>query len=64
MVALHVGNDERRRDFLVLGNLIDQVAAAEGIAQSGQLMASPEAMSILWKSCALRTGPFSSVNPM
>uniref|UniRef100_A0A7S4RWS7 Guanylate cyclase domain-containing protein n=1 Tax=Ditylum brightwellii TaxID=49249 RepID=A0A7S4RWS7_9STRA len=62
MAALHVGNNERRREFLVLGNPIDQVSAAEGIAQSGQLAASPEAMSILSKSCTLK-GSFSSSNP-
>ncbi len=47
MAALHVGNDYNRREFLVLGQTIDQVTQACDAATYGELVASPEAFDIL-----------------
>eukprot|EP00551_Chaetoceros_affinis_P009847 CAMPEP_0203685194 /NCGR_PEP_ID=MMETSP0090-20130426/48420_1 /ASSEMBLY_ACC=CAM_ASM_001088 /TAXON_ID=426623 /ORGANISM="Chaetoceros affinis, Strain CCMP159" /LENGTH=1325 /DNA_ID=CAMNT_0050554381 /DNA_START=512 /DNA_END=4489 /DNA_ORIENTATION=- len=47
MVGIHVGNDYNRREFIVLGESIDQVTKACDAAKYGELMASPEANDIL-----------------
>lgn len=52
LVALHVGNQVRREN-LVLGDPIDQVAAAEHLAECGQVVASPESLIILSRSSEL-----------
>jgi class 3 adenylate cyclase len=47
IVGVHVGNDAGRREYLILGSPIDQVAAAEGAATTGEVFASPEALKVL-----------------
>jgi hypothetical protein len=47
MAGLHVGNDYNRREYIVLGESIDQVAEACEAATYGELFASPEAYEIL-----------------
>ena len=49
MAGVHVGNDYNRREFLVLGESIDQATKACDAATYGQLMASPEAYEVLQK---------------
>ena len=78
MVALHVGNVgvtadgiassgetqiERRREFLFLGDPIDQVAKAEAVAQTGELAASPEVVQILSYTCDIPKEFFTSEQP-
>ena len=47
MAGVHVGNDYNRREFVVLGDSIDQATKACDIATYGELMASPEAYKVL-----------------
>lgn len=47
MAGVHVGNDYNRREFVILGETIDQVTKACDAATYGELMASPEAYEIL-----------------
>lgn len=47
MAGVHVGNDHNRREFIVLGESIDQVTKACNVAKYGELYASPEAYKIL-----------------
>lgn len=47
MAAIHVGNDYNRREFIVLGQSIDQVTKACSAASYGELSASPEAFHVL-----------------
>ena len=54
--GVHVGDNATRREYLILGDPIDQVAAAEGAATSGQVLASPEALSALSRVVKLRPG--------
>jgi len=49
IVGIHVGNDISRREYLILGDPIRQVARAESMARHGQVYASPEAVKYLTK---------------
>ena len=49
MAGMHVGDSAIRREFLMLGDPIDQVAAAEAAASHGEVFASPEALAFLSK---------------
>lgn len=51
IVGIHVGDDISRREYLILGDTIGQVARAEAAAAQGEVFVSPEAMRNL-----LRTG--------
>jgi class 3 adenylate cyclase len=61
LVGLHVGDSthseeyfpESRREFLFLGDPINQVSAAEGRAAKGEVYASPEAVRVLKMTCDL-----------
>ncbi|KAL7552126.1 hypothetical protein ACHAWF_018244 [Thalassiosira exigua] len=50
MVGIHVGDDISRREYLILGDPVNQVAKAESIAQHGEAFASPEAVRLLANS--------------
>ena len=50
MAGVHVGNDYNRREFVVLGDSIDQATKACDIATYGELMASPEAYKVLMRN--------------
>ena len=52
VAGLHVG-DHLRREYLILGDPIDQVAKAEGMAQLGELVASREVVNVLMQAGAL-----------
>ena len=47
IVGIHVGDNAHKREYLILGDPIDQVTAAEKAATSGEVFASPEAMEVL-----------------
>ena len=49
MAGIHVGTDTNRREFLVLGDPIDQVAEACDSAEMGEIRASREALEYLNK---------------
>ena len=49
MAGVHVGDSMSRREFLILGDPIDQVAIAEAAASHGEVFASPEATVFLAK---------------
>ena len=49
VVGIHVGDDISRREYLILGDPIHQVARAESMARHGQVFASPETMKYLSK---------------
>ncbi|KAL9178549.1 hypothetical protein ACHAXT_001887 [Thalassiosira profunda] len=54
IVGIHVGDDFSRREYLILGDPIEQVAKAESAASHGEVYASPEAVQQLVKSGSLR----------
>lgn len=54
MAGLHVGNDYNRREYIVLGESIDQVTKACEAATYGELLASPEAYEILQRRTSQR----------
>lgn len=62
MAGVHVGNDYNRREFIVLGDSIDQVTKACAVAKYGELMASPEAFQVLQLGKS-QSQPKSSQNP-
>jgi class 3 adenylate cyclase len=49
LAGVHVGDDISRREFLILGDPIDQVSKAEAAASHGEVLASPEAIECLSK---------------
>jgi class 3 adenylate cyclase len=53
LVSLHVGNDERRRENIFLGDPIDQLTEAAGCALLGEVLASVEALTALARTCGL-----------
>jgi len=53
MACLHVGDHQSRREFIFIGDPIDQVSDAINIARHGQLAASPKAISILEETCEI-----------
>ena len=53
LVGLHLGDHETRREYVVLGDPIDQVALAEGAADLGEVAASPKFLTAMAKTCRL-----------
>lgn len=49
LAGVHVGDDISRREYIILGDPIDQVAKAEVAASHGEVFASPEAIEFLAK---------------
>jgi class 3 adenylate cyclase len=56
IVGLHLGDHETRREFIVLGDPIDQVTEAEGAADLGEVAASPKFLAAMAKSCRMEGG--------
>lgn len=56
LVGLHLGDHETRREYVVLGDPIDQVAEAEGAADLGEVAASPKFLAALAKNCRMQGG--------
>lgn len=53
LVGVHVGDYECRREFVMLGDPIDQVAEAVDAATLGEVAVSPQALTTLAISCDL-----------
>lgn len=53
IVGVHVGSSINRREYLILGQPLEQVATAAEHASLGELHASPEALEIMSKGCQL-----------
>ena len=53
IVGVHVGSSINRREYLILGQPLDQVATAAEHASLGELHASPEALEIMSRGCQL-----------
>jgi len=53
IIGIHVGDNECRREYLILGDAIDQIAEASEHASLGQLVASREALDLLNQTCRL-----------
>jgi len=51
LTSVHVGNCHSRREFLVVGEPINQVSEAEDVASLGEVVASPEALILLRNTC-------------
>lgn len=70
LVGLHVGDELQRgenmarREFLFLGDPIDQVAAAADAAKDGEVYASPEAVDLLKETCRLPRSLVESKQPV
>jgi len=63
-VGLHVEDAKcTRRQFLVLGDVIDQVAEAEAMASHGEIVASVPAVKLLSRFCRLSPSILSSESP-
>lgn len=56
IVSIHVGDDISRREYLILGDTIGQVARAESAASQGEVFASPEAVRCLMNSGTVLSG--------
>lgn len=54
LTGAHVGSNQCRREYIIMGEPIDQVAIAESKASLGELMASPEALLILKRGCYVK----------
>ena len=54
IVGVHVGDDTSRREYLILGDPIRQVALAESVASHGEVHVSPEALQHLSKGLRLK----------
>lgn len=63
VVGVHVGDDSSRREYLILGDPIDQVTAAERMASSGEVFASPEAFEVLSRAATLTQKFDEAENP-
>jgi class 3 adenylate cyclase len=53
VIGVHVGDNKNRREYLILGDPIDQVAEAADAASLGELLASPEALEIMIQRCKI-----------
>lgn len=53
MVGIHVGDYEYKREFVMLGDPIDQASRAVNAASLGEVAISPEALVTLFKSCSI-----------
>ena len=51
MIGVHVGDHELRREYLLLGQPIQQATVATGFAKLGEAAVSPEARAILSRVC-------------
>lgn len=54
LAGVHVGDDFQRREYIILGDVIDKVSKACDVASYGELVASPEAYEILHSAEATR----------
>jgi class 3 adenylate cyclase len=52
IVGVHVGDYESRREYVILGDPIDQVCTAVNAATLGEVATSPQALVTLTKSCS------------
>jgi class 3 adenylate cyclase/tetratricopeptide (TPR) repeat protein len=73
LVGLHVGDHlktadsllaENRREYLFLGDPIDQVSKATDVATDGEVLASPEAVLYLADTCHVPDDMLSSTEPV
>ena len=73
LVGLHVGDNtktkenfyaEERREYLFLGDPINQVSRAADVATDGQVLASPEAMRFLTDTCLVPQRMILSKEPV
>jgi hypothetical protein len=53
MVGVHVGDNELRREYILLGQPIAQATVATDFASLGEVAASPEAIQLLKRTCTL-----------
>lgn len=53
MVGVHVGDHELRREYLLLGEPIQQATVATDVAKMGEVAVSPEAHALLTRVCHL-----------
>ena len=53
MVGVHVGDHELRREYVLLGQPIQQATVATDIAKMGEVAVSPEAHALLSRICRL-----------
>jgi len=64
LIGLHTENKKgNRREYIFLGDIIDQVSMAEGKASHGELAASPQAIKLLSKHCRLPPKLLKSESP-
>lgn len=54
MVGVHVGDHNRRREYLLLGQPIQQATVATSAASLGEVCVSSEALGLLKRVCVLR----------
>ena len=59
IVGVHVGSASYRREYLILGTPLEQVAIAAEHASFGELHASPDALEIMSKGCQLLDESFA-----
>ena len=72
LVGLHVGDTvsaedqllETRREFLFLGDPIDQVSLAEANASEGEVFASPQVIQVLNQTCYIPESMLESEEPV
>ena len=66
LVGVHVGDCEFRREFVMLGDPIDQVAEAVDAATLGEVAVSPQTLVVLAESCELHQSVLSGLagNPV
>ena len=50
LVGVHVGDHDVKREYIVLGDPIDQVSSALNFADLGEFAASPQALAVLGKT--------------
>eukprot|EP00980_Cylindrotheca_fusiformis_P021436 scaffold8301_cov184-Cylindrotheca_fusiformis.AAC.4 len=55
---------ELRREFLVIGDAIDQVSRAAHLASNGEVVASPEALVVLSNCCHIPEDMLNSLQPV
>lgn len=53
IIGIHVGDNEYRREYLIVGDPINQISDACGHAALGELVASREALDLLAQTCRL-----------
>ena len=54
LAGVHIGDDISRREYIILGDPIDQVSKAEAAASHGEVFASPEVIECLAKICTVQ----------